>query len=156
MNLIKVVVFLALFLKSVSVYASTDDESHVAITKLRNIAVEAYNNKNIKALMSTWHKDGNIISRINSEPDVFSGKKEIQEFYLAEFQNPHFMKISMNSENTHIINGMYIDSGTTSFINSYGKVELTGCYVMLFIKEANAFKALKEWSYPLCMNSNHH
>jgi len=103
--------------------------------------------------MSTWHKDGVLVGRFGSRAEVISGESNIRSYYLSDFANPHFTKISMKSETINIVNGVYIDSGTLSFLEPDGSIGLTGCYVIAFVKEANSFKAINEFYYPFCIPS---
>jgi len=124
-----------------------------ALTKLRESAVTSFNNKDIDGVMSTWHKNGVLVGRFSSKADVISGESNIRAYYLSDFANPHFAKISMKSETINVVNGVYIDSGTLSFIEPDGSIGLTGCYVMAFVKVGDSFKAINEFFYPFCMPS---
>jgi len=147
----KFIISIGLILSCTYTFAQSDKDVNKALTKLRNFAVTSFNNKDIDAVMSTWHKDGVLVGRFGSKADVISGESNIRAYYLSDFANPHFTKISMKSETINVVNGVYIDSGTLSFLEPDGSTGLTGCYVMAFIKMGNSFKAINEFSYPFCM-----
>lgn len=155
MSLSKLIIILSLVFNGSHSLAQWSGDVDGALTKIRNLAITSYNNKDIEPLMSTWHEKGVISGHIGPKADVISGAKAIRASYLADFTDAHFSKIAMHSEDTQFINGLYIDSGTLTFLEPDGSKGLTGCYVMIFIKEGGAIKAIKEFSYPFCMLQRH-
>jgi len=153
MSIFKVIISIGLILSCTFTFAKSGKDVDKALNKLRNFAVTSFNNKDIDAVMSTWHKDGVLVGRFGSKADVISGEGNIRAYYLSDFASPHFMKISMKSETINVVNGVYIDSGTLSFLESDGSIELTGCYVMAFVQVGDSFKAINEFFYPFCMPS---
>ena len=151
MSISKFFIFIGLILSCSYTFAQSDMNVDKELAKLRNFAVTSFNNKDIDAVMSTWHEDGVLVGQFGSKADVISGESNIRAYYLSDFANPHFMKISMKSETVNVVKGVYIDSGTLSFLEPDGSIGLTGCYVMAFVKVGDSFKAINEFSYPFCM-----
>ena len=140
---------------SIPLWELSDERPDKGIAKMREAAIAAYNDKDIDRLMALWHTDGRIIGRAGPTPDIVNGHDQIRALYLSQFESPHFVKVSMQSEDSELIDGIFIDSGTQSLLNESGEVILAGCYVMLFKMEDGKFKTWREYSYPFCMNVAH-
>ena len=61
----------------------------------------------------------------------------------------------MQSEDSEFTDGIFIDSGTQSVLDTSGEAMLVGCYLMLFKRVDGQFKTWREYSYPFCMNAAH-
>ncbi|NRA52277.1 MAG: beta-lactamase family protein, partial [Phaeodactylibacter sp.] len=55
-------------------FAQSGKDVDKALTKLRNFAVTSFNNKDIDAVMSTWHKDGVLVGPANPFHTASIGK----------------------------------------------------------------------------------
>lgn len=153
----KKIVLLLAFIVAVSVplWVLSDEEPYKEIEKMREAAIAAYNDRDIDKLMALWHTDGRIIGRAGPRPDIVNGHDQIRALYLAQFESPHFVKVSMQSEDSEFVGGIFFDSGTQSLLDQSGEAMLVGCYVMLFKREDGRFKTWREYSYPFCMNVKH-
>ena len=153
MSISKLLIFVGLIVSCSYTFAKPIVDVNKALSEFRDFGVASYNNKDIDAVMSTWHEDGVMVGRIGTEADITSGAQNIRATYLANFASPHFSKISMKSETLKFVNGVYIDSGILNILKHDGSIELTGCYVMAFIQVGDSFKVTNEFSYPFCMPS---
>ncbi len=102
-------------------------QPHEEIAKMREAAVAAYNSKDIDSLMALWHVDGRIIGRAGPRPDITNGHDRIRALYLSQFESPHLLKVSIQSEDSEFIDGIFIESGTQSLLNESGDAVLVGC-----------------------------
>jgi hypothetical protein len=62
----------------------------------------------------------------------------------------------MKSEGIDGVGDFISDTGTMSILDSHGKKLMTGCYVLLYVKNEGSFKTWREWFYPTCLNNQHH
>ena len=146
--------FVFSFSLSTDVYAESKFDKE--ISKIRVKSINAYNSKDINSLMSVWHSNGRIIGRMSETPDFTNGYDNIKSFYIEQFESPDFAKISINSEDSEFIDGIYYDYGTQSILDENGKEILKACYLLLFKKEKGHFKTWREYFYPFCLSSVHH
>jgi len=146
MNIYRYIAGGLFMIMSFSLSASVDK-----IESIRNAAVSAYNTKDIEKLMSFWHKKGKMLGS-----EAIEGYGQIKANYIASFNDPHFTKISMNSEGIEGIGDVFYDTGKMSIYDNKGQTLMTGCYVLLYVKSGNSFKTWREWFYPECLNTTHH
>lgn len=135
--MIKKLLILSLALFSLDLYAASLDQE--IQTSLNSVA-EAMNNRNLEAVLSTWTKDGEMITLAGG---IYNGKDELQKLFSETFANPY-----KQAKYQLLVNSVRADGASRVIVDGIWKTENAGsanyptCGIFLyhFKKQSGAWK----------------